>query len=116
MKPLMIAAALAFTPLGAVPANSVELDTPAAYAEEEYAHPMNDAWMGMPVETRDGTLIGFVMDAPVDANGDIAEVIVDTGNSALTGLNRTLIVRAKDAELLETHVEIELTGLHAQRM
>ncbi len=62
-------------------------ESDAAYADitfedgaEFYEHALNDAWLGMPFEGLQGDVIGYVVDAPVDENGDVAEVHVGTPN------------------------------------
>lgn len=53
-----------------------EIDIVFEDGAEFYEHPLNDAWLGMPFKGLKGDVIGYVIDAPVDANGEITEVHV----------------------------------------
>ncbi len=43
---------------------------------EFYEHDLNDAWLGMPFKGLQGDVIGYVIDAPVNEYGEVAEVHV----------------------------------------
>ena len=43
---------------------------------EFYEHPLNDAWLGMPFKGLKGDVIGYVIDAPVNDDGEVTEVHV----------------------------------------
>lgn len=67
-------------------------------------HELNDAWLGMPVHSSNGKLIGFINDAIIDENGFVNQVII--------GLNeqQTIVeINAKYAELTNEKVQLELS-------
>ncbi len=80
-----------------------------ALTDDSAEHPLNDAWLGMPVETPSGLDVGYVIDAPVNAYGEIVQLVIDTGNSDIYGLDPEITVSASQAELSDTHVEIPET-------
>lgn len=43
---------------------------------EEYEHEANDAWLGMPVHSADGRLVGFVADAWIGEDGSLEDLLV----------------------------------------
>lgn len=49
---------------------------PSVEEEGSHDHELNDAWLGMTVEANNGDILGYVVDALVDANGDITDIIV----------------------------------------
>lgn len=76
------------------------------FETEDYAeHELNDAWLGMPVHSSNGSLIGYINDAIIDANGDVEQVII--------GLNeqQTIVeIKAEYAELTNDRVQLELSN------
>ena len=69
--------------------------------EEE--HELNDAWLGMPVHSAEGDLIGFVEDAYLDANGEVEELLV-----SLSGRDYAVYIDAGKTELTESEVAVAL--------
>ena len=117
MKRIMIASALVLAGFGTggVHAADVRIEY-VAFSEEESGHPLNDAWLGMPVETPDGREIGFVIDAPLAASGDIIEIVIDTSTSGMRGLDPAITVPPDQAALFDNHVEIETAALRVRRL
>lgn len=122
MKTHVIALALVFAAVSPVATYAADgemqvaaiTEDDAAFAEdvaltEEGEHPLNDAWLGMPVETATGLDVGYVVDAPVNEYGEIVQLVIDTGNSDIYGLEAEITVSASQAELSDTHVEIPET-------
>ena len=70
---------------------------------EEEMHELNDAWLGMPVHSADGELIGFVEDAYLDANGNVEELLV-----SLSDHNYAVYVDAAKTELTDSEVAVAL--------
>lgn len=119
MKPHVIALSLVLTAispaayavegeiqLAAVTTEEDAIVEDVALTEEGAEHPLNDAWLGMPVVTPSGLDVGYVVDAPVNAYGEIVQLVIDTGNADIYGLDREITVSASQAELSDTHVEI----------
>lgn len=107
MKLHVIALALVFTAFSPVASYAADAEIEQVErSEEELGHPLNDAWLGMPVETSSGLDVGYVVDAPVNRYGEIEELVIDTGNSDIYGLSALITVPAGQAELSDTHVEI----------
>ena len=117
MKRIMIASALVYAGLGTsgTYATDVRIEY-VAFSEEDFGHPLNDAWLGMPVETPDGREIGFVIDAPLARNGDIIEIVIDTSTSGIRGLDPAITVAPDQAALFDNHVEIETAALRVRRL
>ena len=117
MKRIINASALAFAGLSTGGANATDVRIEyAAFSEEDFGHPLNDGWLGMPVETRNGREIGFVIDAPLAPNGDIVEIVIDTSTSGIRGLDPAITVSADQAALFDNHVEIEAAALRVRRL
>lgn len=77
----------------------------AQFESDEELHELNDAWLGMPVKSNNGKLIGFVEDAYLDNEGNISELLV-----SLNGKNFAVYVDGKFASLSDTEVDINLSG------
>jgi len=73
---------------------------------EEEMHEMNDAWLGMPVHGADGKLAGFVVDAYLDMDGEISELLV-----SLPDHGYAVYVDGIDVELQETKVSVALSSI-----
>src|SRR5690606_6479342 len=109
MKKVYLAAMLALTGFAAPGAFAAEMSVaPVDFrgTGDEEAHPLNDAWLGMPVETSSGVGIGFVVDAEMGSDGDVVAIVVDVAGSAIATQRHTITIAASDARLLDTHVEI----------
>jgi len=107
MKPHVIALAVVLAALSPAATYAADAELhPTAFVEDDAGHPLNDAWLGMPVETESGLEVGYVVDAPVNEYGEIVELVIDTGNSDIYGLADVITVSASEAELSDTHVEI----------
>jgi len=74
------------------------------FDSEEDLHELNDAWLGMPAFSSEGTMIGFVEDAFLNDNGDITELLV-----SLSGKKIAVYVGGEHAELSDTKVAIAMT-------
>ena len=73
------------------------------FEDFEEEHELNDAWLGMPVHSADGELIGFVEDAYLDANGNVEELLV-----SLSDHNYAVYVDAAKTELTDSEVAVAL--------
>ncbi|MCB1422108.1 MAG: PRC-barrel domain-containing protein [Nitratireductor sp.] len=73
------------------------------FEDFEEEHELNDAWLGMPVHSAEGELIGFVEDAYLDANGDVEELLV-----SLSDQNYAVYIDAGKTELTESEVAVAL--------
>jgi hypothetical protein len=109
VSPAAAFAANAEMQLAAVAGDDAAFAEDVALNEESAEHPLNDAWLGMPVETATGLDVGYVIDAPVNEYGEIVQLVIDTGNSDIYGLEAEITVSASRAELSDTHVEIPET-------
>lgn len=74
--------------------------------DDDYMHPLNDAWMGMTVKTADGVAVGYVSDAFVNPDGTIDELIVTPGGDAVA---HPVHVPRSQASLDAAYVKLELT-------
>lgn len=90
--------ALAYAPESNATGNQFE-----QFEDFEEEHELNDAWLGMPVHSEEGELIGFVEDAYLDANGDVEELLV-----SLSDHNYAVYVDAGKTELTESEVSVAL--------
>lgn len=91
--------------LAYAPQNQVEDDRFDFFdSEEEFAHELNDAWLGMPAFSSEGTIVGFVEDAYLDEFGEVTELLV-----SLNGQKMAVYVDGDHVELTETEVAIGLT-------
>lgn len=107
MKPHVLALAFVFAAVSPAATYAADAELhPTAFVGGDAGHPLNDAWLGMPVETESGLEVGYVVDAPVNEYGEIVELVIDTGNSDIYGLADVITVSASEAELSDTHVEI----------
>ena len=73
------------------------------FEDFEEEHELNDAWLGMPVHSDEGKLIGFVEDAYLDENGDVEELLV-----SLSDHNYAVYIDAEKTELTESEVAVAL--------
>ena len=73
------------------------------FEDFEEEHELNDAWLGMPVHSDEGKLIGFVEDAYLDENGDVEELLV-----SLSDQNYAVYIDAGKTELTESEVAVAL--------
>ncbi len=78
------------------------------YIEEYEEHEMNDAWLGMPAFSSNGEMIGVIIDAFLNDQGDVNEVMVEL-NSEMD--SKTIYVEAKLVTLDEMQVSINLDTL-----
>jgi len=94
--------ALSYAPEGS---NLNERFSQFQFETDEYAeHELNDAWLGMPAYSSEGKLIGYIEDAFLDENGDIAEILV--------GLNENqgiVEIKSKFAELNDERVKFKFS-------
>ena len=90
--------ALAYAPESNAMGNQFE-----QFEDFEEEHELNDAWLGMPVHSADGELIGFVEDAYLDANGNVEELLV-----SLSDHNYAVYVDAAKTELTDSEVAVAL--------
>ena len=67
-------------------------------------HEMNDAWLGMPVVSEDGEIIGFVEDAYLDINGDVDELLV-----SVSSLKIAVYVKGEHTTLFDAEVAVSLS-------
>ncbi|MEO0911255.1 MAG: PRC-barrel domain-containing protein [Pseudomonadota bacterium] len=63
------------------------------HSDYEDAHELNDAWLGMPVRSTDGSIIGYVEDAFLDSDGYLEELHV--------ALNQSSIIIKVDAQKVD---------------
>ena len=75
------------------------------YGEEYEEHEMNDAWLGMPAFSNSGEMIGVIIDAFLNDQGDVNEVMVEL-NSSMS--SKTIYIEARLVSLNETQVSIDL--------
>ena len=78
------------------------------HGDYDDAHELNDAWLGMPVRTMDGSVVGYVEDAFLDSEGYLQELHV--------ALNRSSIIIKVDAKKVDytevaVLVDIPLTSI-----
>ena len=73
----------------------------------EMDHPLNDAWLGMPVNTQNGSDVGYVSDVLMQSDGQITHILVTAYTSDLNKTALTYKIPAAHTELLDTHVEIK---------
>lgn len=69
-------------------------------------HELNDAWLGMPVKSKDGKLVGTVAYAFLDDNGDVSELLVELSASSL---NYAVYVDGDKSELGESAVSVSMS-------
>lgn len=69
-------------------------------------HELNDAWLGMPVKSNEGKLVGTVAYAYLDDAGDVSELLVELSSSQLT---YAVYIDGKNANLSDIDVSIALT-------
>ncbi|MBW3095714.1 PRC-barrel domain-containing protein [Pseudohoeflea coraliihabitans] len=78
----------------------------APAGEESADHELNDAWLGMTVTAENGENLGYVVDALIDEDGYITDlVITDDPNSEVE-----IYVPARLATLTDTNVTLALDG------
>lgn len=70
-------------------------------------HELNDAWLGMPVKSSQGKLVGTVAYAFVDADGEINELLVELGASKL---GYAVYIEGNTAILTDIEVLIDLNA------
>ncbi|MEM8539737.1 MAG: PRC-barrel domain-containing protein [Pseudomonadota bacterium] len=70
-------------------------------------HELNDAWMGMDVQTIDGKKAGYITDAILDENGVIDVVIVTPTEDS--ELRQAIVVGANFVILEAAHVTVDMT-------
>ncbi len=70
-------------------------------------HPLNDAWMGMSVQTIDGKNAGYISDAILDVDGTVDLVIVTP--SAESELREAIVVGSEYVILGEVAVTVDMT-------
>ncbi|WP_075995329.1 PRC-barrel domain-containing protein [Salaquimonas pukyongi] len=92
--------ALAYAPQSAPLDNRFE-----QFEDFEEEHELNDAWLGMPVHSAEGELVGFVEDAYLDENGDVEELLV-----GLSDQNYAVYIDAKNTSLTESEVAVSLSS------
>lgn len=92
--------------------NAYAVEGESAYSEsfdeamiEE--HPLNDAWMGMTVETADGQVAGYVSDAVMAPNGDIETLFITPGGEGR--LNEEIVIDARNVQLNDWNVTTSYT-------
>ncbi len=90
--------------LAYAPQDTIIDDRFEQFESEEDMHELNDAWLGMPAFSKEGKIIGFVEDAYLDENGDVAELLV-----SLSDYKIAVYVDGSDALLTDTNVAISLT-------
>ncbi len=95
--------ALSYAPEGS---NLDERFSQFQFETDEYAeHELNDAWLGMPAYSNEGTIIGYIEDAFIDDEGYVTEIIV--------GLNENqgiVEINGEYAELTDEKVQFELSN------
>jgi hypothetical protein len=70
-------------------------------------HELNDAWMGMTVVSADGVVLGYVVDAFIDADGSLDEIVIEPAGTE--GAPETPVyVPAQFAELGAQTVQVHL--------
>ena len=99
MKALFISAGVALMPTG-------------AFATDEEAHPSNDTVLGLTVVSERGTPLGYVLDAPVDGQGDIASIEVaefhtDETVQVTFSVDAERVLRVDDLQVVIRHSDIE---------
>lgn len=72
--------------------------------EEE--HELNDSWLGMFVKSSNGTIVGTIAYAFLDADGEISELLVELSAS---NLDYAVFVDGDNARLNELDVKIDLS-------
>jgi len=95
--------ALAYAPDGGIDDerfSQFELET-----DEYYEHELNDAWLGMPAYSSNGTLVGYIDDAILDDNGEVTQIIV-----GLNGGNAYVEIGGEFAKLDSEKVQFELSN------
>lgn len=95
-KPIALAYAPQSTPLD----NRFE-----QFEDFEEEHELNDAWLGMPVHSAEGELVGFVEDAYLDENGSVEELLV-----GLSDHNYAVYIDAENTSLTESEVAVSLSA------
>lgn len=73
-------------------------------SDEYYEHELNDAWLGMPAYSKDGSLIGYIEDAIVDSDGFITEILLGINSSEIS-----IEIDGNYAELTSENVKLELS-------
>ncbi|MGI9352550.1 MAG: PRC-barrel domain-containing protein [Rhizobiaceae bacterium] len=93
--------ALSFAP------EATETDDPFSqldlHGDYDDAHELNDAWLGMPVRSTEGKIIGYVDDAFLDDEGYLTELLV-----SLNGSSITVFVDQKHVEYTDVAVLVDL--------
>lgn len=79
--------------------------------ENDYAgdadHELNDAWMGMTVESADGIIVGYVTDAFINEDGSLDEIVIAPSGEE-NGPSMPVYVPAQFAELGANAVHVSL--------
>lgn len=70
-------------------------------------HELNDAWMGMSVQTIDGKDAGYISDAILDVNGIIETVVITPNEDSELGY--AIAVGANFVILEAAHVTVDMT-------
>lgn len=70
-------------------------------------HELNDAWLGMFVKARNGTIVGSVAHAFLDADGEVSELLVELSASQL---EYAVFVEVNKAQLNELDVTLNLSA------
>lgn len=73
----------------------------------EYEHELNDAWLGMPVMSKDGRIVGSVIDAWIGEDGEVEELLVGLTQNAG---GHAVYVDGTHALLGETEIRVALTA------
>jgi hypothetical protein len=73
------------------------------FDEDDEFHVLNDAWLGMPVRSQDGKIIGFVEDAFLTEDGDVSELLVGLNDKKFS-----VYIDGKFAELTDATVNVSL--------
>ncbi len=73
------------------------------HGDYDDAHELNDAWLGMPVRTTDGSIIGYVEDAFLDSEGYLEELHIALNQSSII-----IKVDAKKVDYTEVAVLVDI--------
>jgi hypothetical protein len=71
-------------------------------------HPLNDAWLGMPVHMLDGKPVGYVSDVIMQPDGQIAYILVKRYAPGAGDNTPAIRIPVSRTQLLDTHVAIRV--------
>lgn len=79
-------------------------------AAGEWEHELNDAWLGMTVLSADGATLGYVVDAVIDGNGDLDQLVLETSAAGVNilGPNTEVYLPGRLATLGDEAVSLSI--------